>query len=113
MPWCRICDEYMYASGPHKCPPEWEIIPEDECGLWTKSRPPEWSLGYGADEEHAVERWAEYRDRNGDYTILSGHEAVVYVRRPADEDLVGPAPAQRWVVSGESVPHYSADRAKI
>lgn len=119
MPWCRNCGEYIYESTAalhgrlHQCPPEWELIAEDELEHISvpgrTCRPPEWTLVYAYDEEAAAEKWAEEYDCNGDYAIVGGSPAVVYTRKVADEDFIGPTRARRWSVSGESRPHYSAD----
>lgn len=121
MPFCRICEEYMFDHRPHVCPPEWELLQEDELKSLGRGPasgrfyPPEWVLVYGTDEEHACEKWAERYDQNGDYTIVSGRHGaeIVYIRKVADEDFIGPTPAQRWSVSGESVPQYSAEREEV
>lgn len=91
------------------CPPEWELLQEDDLRFSL----PVWELVYGSDEETAIEKWAKLYDQNGDYSIVqSGEGYIVYIRKPADEDLIGPTPAQRWEVCGESVPHYTANRAE-
>lgn len=112
MPWCRNCGGYVFDDircVVHKCPPEWELISEDECTYNHGWRPPEWTLVYAYDEEEAAEKWAEEYDCNGDYTIVGGSPAVVYTRKVADENFIGPTFARRWSVSGESRLHYSAD----
>lgn len=119
MPFCIICDEFMYSSGPaHQCPPEWEIVMEDDLRLGRNPSgrvyPPQWVLAYGREEEDAIEKWAERYDQGGDYTIVSSQQAyIVYIRKVADEDFIGPTLAQRWSVAGESVPRYSANREEI
>lgn len=53
--------------------------------------------------EEAVERWARWDDANSaDYHIVGGQPAKVMAR-----DL-STGTATEWIVSGESVPHYSA-----
>lgn len=57
------------------------------------------------DAEDAVEFWAKWYDQAGaDYLIVSGQPATVKVR-DLDSDAVSV-----WIVSGESVPSYSARR---
>lgn len=56
------------------------------------------------DSETAAEDYAEWSDSNGDYTIVRGSEATLHVRRTDDEA----AEVEVFVVTGESVPHYSA-----
>lgn len=110
MPFCRICEEFIFDHRPHKCPPEWELIRAEECS-YARWGHPEWVLVHGDDEEEAIEKWAKRYDQNGDYDIVSrGGEEIVYIRKPADEEFIGPRPAEKWAVSGESVPHYHAGR---
>ncbi len=59
------------------------------------------------DAEQAAEDWAEHDDQGGDYTIVGGDSATLSVR-PRDD---ASAPVEVFVVSGETVPQYSA-RAK-
>ncbi len=57
-----------------------------------------------SDAEEAAEDWAEWSDSGGDYTIVGGSEATVCVRAKDDDA----APVETFVVTGESVPQYTA-----
>ena len=59
-----------------------------------------------SDAETAAEDRAEEVDSNGDYTIVGGSEATFHVR-PKDDPS---APVEVYVVTGESVPQYSATK---
>lgn len=56
------------------------------------------------DAKEAAEDYAEETDRGGDYTVIGGAEMTVLVRRKDDPD----AEPKRFVVTGETVPQYSA-----
>lgn len=59
------------------------------------------------DAEEAAEDWAANDDtQSADYSIVRGNEATVCVRLKDDES----APVETFVVYGESVPQYSAQR---
>lgn len=76
--------------------------------VWCTSRggKPEHGWVIDADDEaEAAEKWADRSDCEGDYLIVSGHEAIVSVRR---EGLsIGPVKSFR--VIGESEPVYHAE----
>ena len=74
-----------------------------------------WCPYYGQEEdgtvietdwaEDAAAEWAQRFDEQGDYTIISGSDVEVLVRREGSADE-----PQRFEVHGESVPHYSANK---
>lgn len=69
---------------------------------------PYWHEFYASDPEHAVEKFADAYDRDGDYTIVqagSGGEFVILVRKLAEPETV-----MRFRVYGESVPQYHAEQ---
>lgn len=94
---CPTCGEFKFNEN-HRCPPEWLV----------------WSPDYGGTEEDAIplrasrpegaaELWAERSDRmSADYSIVGGTDATVLVR------AVGTQETFRYLVSGETVPSYSA-----
>lgn len=59
------------------------------------------------DEEEAAEDRAEASDSDGDYTIVGGSDATYHVRAKVDPGEEQ-APVMVFVVTGETVPHYSA-----
>lgn len=98
--WCGTCGEFAYAN--HACPPAWLIWRPEHSETEDDAR-----TVYGMSARYAVEKWAGDRDRNGDYDIVRGNEAIVMVR-PSDLS----AEAVRYSVMGESVPEYTAREAK-
>jgi hypothetical protein len=57
------------------------------------------------DAEDAAEDWAEYDDSYSvEYMIVRGNDATVCVRERDNQD----APVQTFVVSGKTVPQYTA-----
>ena len=61
---------------------------------------------FAVDAEQAAEDFAEWDDADGDYTIVRGGDATLHVRAKDK-----PGAAEVFVVSGETVPQYTA-RAK-
>lgn len=111
---CEICDEYDWLSK-HKCKPAWFVISEDEyneleMGLWTlEEMIDDLGLVYARDHSTAAEKWAARDDQNsGEFYIASGNEVTVVVMRP-DEKL---EQHQKFVVTGEAVPEYTATTKK-
>ena len=110
---CAKCGEWLLDYGKHECPPAWIVW----CPEWDQTihdtRP---TFAYGA--ESAAEKWAESEDAGGDYTIISGDEPEVcvalrseYDRLVEDDGRREPPEGlevRRFVVAGESVPHYHA-----
>jgi hypothetical protein len=62
----------------------------------------------GGSAEAAAIAWAEKTDAYGDYDILKGSTPTVHVRGSAPEDAV-----QRFVVYGETVPHYRSRSVQV
>lgn len=98
---CPTCGEFKLNEH-HRCPPEWLV----------------WSLDYGGTEEDAIplrasrpdkaaEEWAKRSDRtSADYSIVGGSDATVLVRDTGSREVF------RYLVSGETVPSYSARLVK-
>lgn len=100
---CPTCGKWMMFPKSHQCPPIFEVIDED--GGYGDEDPWQWaSKIYARDPETAAEKWADENDCNGDYTIIRGNEAKISVRA-ADGTIT------RWIVTGESVPEYTARSA--
>lgn len=90
---CPRCEEYNFVPCECRC---------FELGRsWHGEAPECWQAYYGKNPELLVERWASEYDSNGDYTIVSGKEAEVWVR---DED----GNVTKWDVTGEAEPVYYA-----
>lgn len=118
---CRVCDQYYFDDEWHKCPPTFLVWCHDYDGdihNAVKIR--------AHDHEQAAEKWAEQDDSYGDYTIIGGSDATVFVARASQYDEVMEQLAQegeiddddpsvppgvevkKFLVSGESVPQYTA-----
>lgn len=95
---CPTCGEFT-VTGAHQCHPEWLVwrtdSTEDDARMYRAGGP-----------DLAVAMWAETEDReSADHLIVHGSDAEVFVRAVRDGGV-----AVRYVVSGESVPSYSARR---
>lgn len=93
--WCTTCNTYHYGAG--ACWPEWDV--------WCLERGDERGDSraiLATSAENAAERWAERDDSGGDYTIVGGETVTVCVARVGEERV------QRYRVSGEAVPEYTA-----
>ena len=90
--WCADCRDF---HGPGRHMPEYRV--------WREKEKAEDGVGVRArNAEHAAERWADEYDSGGDYSIVGGSPETVWVRGPEGAEA-------RYRVSGESVPHYSAE----
>ena len=95
---CKTCGAYCVDASLHKCPPVWLVWQpdggqEENDAEKVRARTP----------AEAAEKWAEWDDhRSADYSIVGGSNATVCVRRADGGEVL------RYVVSGESVPSYSA-----
>lgn len=91
---CARCHDYGWT--PCKC------VRFEIAQAWKgKVDDGDWDETYGKEPQYLVERWAQRHDSNGDYTIVGGSEAEVWVR---DED----GKVTKWTVYGEAVPEYHA-----
>jgi hypothetical protein len=98
MPFCDICGGYIYSSREHKCPPVFEVQEIEYHGE------DEWEEIRAVDEQDAAEKYAEKSDcDSAEYSIVSGSDAEVWVRKKGDSEV------KKFMVSGESVPTYHAD----
>lgn len=91
---CFKCKEYDFINS-HRCKPTWQVQEKDY-------HDEDYTIVYAYDEESAAEKYAEESDSKGDYTIISGSEATIRVRKDETSSWV------TFVVSGESVPQYHA-----
>ena len=91
---CSICKKWFVLEG-HGCGPSWLVFDPEYCDEEDAARV------YAQSPCDAVESWAEDDDGQGDYSIVGGCSATVTVIR---ED----GARTSWIVSGESVPEYTA-----
>jgi hypothetical protein len=92
---CKTCGVYGWV-GTHRCPPVWEcrrVVPWDD---------EEWTDVYATDARNAAEEFCDIFDSDGDYMIIRHGSATIDVRKK-DSDV-----AERFEVSAESVPRYTA-----
>lgn len=94
---CPRCHEYCWDNA-CKC----ELF---EVGEPFKGEVQDWREIYSKEAECAAEKYADVSDAEGDYTIIRGSDAEVWVR-----DCSGTI--TKWQVSGESVPKYYAVEIK-
>lgn len=85
----------------HECPPVWWCWSPDDDENSDDAVPM-----YASGHEEAAQRWAEQRDRDGDYMIVRGSSKLVFVRGPNDAEY-------RYRVSGEFVASYSAEELAL
>lgn len=98
-PWCATCGLYMYNAA-HKCPPAWDVWEDG----YHKDRS-EAQKVYATDATEAAEEYALQSDAYGDYSIIGGAPATVFV--VAHDAAAGTEP-QAFTVKGEAVPQYYA-----
>ena len=111
MPFCKTCDKHMFTfevnNKSHKCPPVFQVWEDNYLeGRRPPDKPDASDWANSTDiratyHESAAEKAAEQSDQYGDYAIVSGDIATMYVRDQAGVVKV-------FIVSGESVPEYSA-----
>jgi hypothetical protein len=95
---CKACGAYCVDAALHKCPPMWLVWQPDDGATEDDAR-----KIHARTPAEAAERWAEWDDYNSaEYSIVGGSDATVCVRRADGGE------ALLFVVSGESVPSYSA-----
>lgn len=97
---CETCGQFGWIET-HKCPPRWEVWDTDSKREWAQTI-------YAGDAEEAAERWAHDEDAQGDYYIIGGSEAKVFVVREDGEDCE----IKKFSICGESVPEYHATELK-
>lgn len=103
---CSICGKRFFFErdrDEHVCDPVYHVL---NVGYIAGEEPTEdeWedaSRVRARHVEEAVEGWAQQHDSNGDYEIVGGSEATVWVREP------GGAVA-KWRVSGRQEVVYTA-----
>lgn len=94
---CPICHQWKFSNH-HTCPPLWEVreVTADSNEDWHNIRA--WEAS------GAAEKYADDYDCHGDYTIIRGTSIKVDVRAFASDKI------ERFEVTGESVPSYTAER---
>lgn len=104
---CRHCDEFIYRPGSHKCPPRWLVWDPDLGETSADARPT-----YATDAEEAAEKYQQHSEASAcEYPCMDGGEVALHVL-PADE-LASVEQVQVFHVTGEAVPHYSANALKL
>lgn len=93
--WCKTCGRFMLYPDTHRCPPLFDA-------RWEECDDDEWEQFREYDHDKVAERYAERRDADGDYNIVSGSDIIVLVRKHGEDDI------KRFNVSGHSVPEYTA-----
>jgi len=102
---CRECGKHFFFASDaqsHRCLPQWHVWEDDGEGR-------EWATVVRAhDAQAAAEQWAEQEDQNSaDYDIVSQREIPTVRVAPVDGEG-GVADIRYFVVSGQSVPEYTA-----
>lgn len=96
---CKTCGAWMMFPESHRCPPKFDVIDAD--GGYGDD-PWQWAKSIRAhDPCDAAEKYADDSDCEGDYSIVRGSPATIFVRDASGEITC-------WTVTGESVPSYSA-----
>lgn len=99
---CTRCREFTWS--PCHCK-RFEIARQWQPDHAVPTDENEWREVYGTEPCRIVEAWAQRYDSNGDYTIVGGDDAQVWLR---DED----GNVTKWTVCGETVPEYHAREVK-
>lgn len=99
---CEVCGEIGNRKT-HRCPPAWRVWFEE--GMVEGDG----DVVYAEDAEDAAIEFAKgYELRNASYELGNGDMAMVLVKRDGSAGK-----PNRWVVSGEWVPVYSAVPAEV
>ncbi len=109
---CKTCREYT-VSDRHMCDPAWSLWRPEDAGETEEDA----HTIYAMSPESAVEKWAEWSDRNSaDYSIVGGSDTTVHVRYAGTAERAGylmlPTEELVLTVYGESVPSYTAVRKR-
>lgn len=91
---CDVCHMLTLDRAEHRCAPLFSV-------RFSSEGEEEWVSVHAFDPEHAAEEFVSMYDRDGDYGVLRGEEAEVLVKDDGGEITT-------WIVTGESVPQYSA-----
>lgn len=94
---CPKCEEFVYSSERHRCPPRWLCWYPDS-GTREDAEPV-----YARGASEAAEEFVERTDPECDYSCISGNLQPVHV--VLDEPG---ASVQVFLVEGEAVPEYHA-----
>lgn len=99
---CSRCGGFIFEWKTHRCPPAW----------WCWLSEPTWDYRYedgraiyDADPGDAAAMYIERWDNDGDYVCIGGDEMEVSVHPIGNPDDV-----TVFVVSGEMVPEYHAEK---
>lgn len=98
---CETCGEWIYSKH-HRCPPRWEVRAEDET---------EWRVVWAQTAEEAAEKFTEeYENNYADYSIAGGRSRLNVLVLDSSKP---PATPIKFKVTGETLPHYTAEVVEI
>lgn len=100
MSYCPTCQEWMYESGRHSCPPEWEVWEENDARDDAK-------IVRGRSAEAAVEKRAIGWDSD-DHTLLLHEDTTVVFKVAA----LGSDDVKLYEVRGKMVPEYTVEEVE-
>ena len=100
MSYCPTCKEWIYESGRHSCPPEWEVWREDDDREDAK-------VVRARSAEAAVEARAKDWDSD-DHTLLLHEDATVVFKVAA----FGSDRVRLFEVRGRMVPEYTVEEVE-
>ena len=117
---CSICNEFIYTSFAHRCPPRFHAVTESQADDWiewgNRDRPEyqvallallydsnselQWKAVYARDAEEAATKLVQENDRWESCWSDSVGDTVVYVKSEAE------GPVTKWTVTMEMEPSY-------
>ena len=93
---CPICGELDFW-GKHRCPPKWKVFNAEYGGE------DDFKTIFAASAEEAAEKYGEWYDQGGDYTLANGDILTVEV----EPEMGGER--KKLIVSAEPKIYYHAD----
>lgn len=95
--WCKVCNRFD-RTATHICPPLYK------CQAEKYHEDHEWFDIYADSHEDAARQLGERIDNYGDYRLVNGGEAIISVCKEGDVEIT------KYVVRGEMVPRYRAEK---
>lgn len=101
---CAECGKHFFFADDartHRCKPQWNVWEDEQTREWGRTV-------RASDAQAAAEEWAAAEDWDGAEFAIVGQrrEPTVNVAAVGSDDV------QRFVVSGEAVPEYTAREIK-